>query len=101
MGPNSCLLKGYKLAQSFYVPESKIFELQEFYRLWSSLRAKQEHASLLQEFREFDQARVDLEENGGFEGQASVNRSTGHESLDSCKLHVILLNVFKLWRKKK
>lgn len=88
------------------MPESKIFELQEFYRLWSSLRAKQEHASLLQEFREFDQARVDLEENGGFEGQAllkeqaSVNRSTGHESLDSCKLHVILLNVFKLWRKK-
>lgn len=83
MGPNSCLLKGYKLAQSFYVPESKIFELQEFYRLRSSLRAKQEHASLLQEFREFDQARVDLEQNGGFEGQAllkeqaSVNRSTG------------------------
>lgn len=83
MGPNSCLLKGYKLAQSFYVPESKLFELQEFYRLRSSLRAKQEHASLLQEFREFDQARVDLEQNGGFEGQAllkeqaSVNRSTG------------------------
>eukprot|EP00268_Persea_americana_P058389 TRINITY_DN7057_c0_g3_i3.p1 TRINITY_DN7057_c0_g3~~TRINITY_DN7057_c0_g3_i3.p1 ORF type:complete len:221 (-),score=46.31 TRINITY_DN7057_c0_g3_i3:1517-2179(-) len=56
---------------------------QEFYRLRSSLRAKREHASLLQDFGDFDRARVDLEENGGFEGQAllkeqaAVSRSTG------------------------
>ncbi|CAM8958642.1 unnamed protein product [Rhodiola kirilowii] len=35
---------------------------QEFFRLKSSLRAKKEHASLLEGFREFDRARVDLEE---------------------------------------
>ena len=83
MGPNSCLHKGHKLAQSFYAPESKIFEVQAFHHLRSSLGAKQEHVSLLQDFREFDWARVDLEENGGFEGQAllkeqaAVIRSTG------------------------
>lgn len=82
MGPNSCLHKGHKLAQSFYAPESKIFEVQEFHRLRSSLGPKQEHASLLQDFREFDRARADLEENGGFEGQAllkeqaAISRST-------------------------
>jgi len=56
---------------------------QEFYRLRSSLRAKQEHASLLQDFREFDRNRLDLEEGGDSEGRAflkehaSISRSTG------------------------
>ncbi|MQM02644.1 hypothetical protein Taro_035413 [Colocasia esculenta] len=57
---------------------------QEFYRLRSSLRAKQEHASLLQDFRDFDRARFDLEENGGSEDQAllreqaAISRNSGH-----------------------
>ncbi|XP_061343276.1 Golgi SNAP receptor complex member 1-1-like [Gastrolobium bilobum] len=56
---------------------------QEFYRLRSSLRAKQEHASLLDDFKEFDRTRLDLEEGAGFEKQtllkehASISRSTG------------------------
>ncbi|KAK3033009.1 hypothetical protein RJ639_037138 [Escallonia herrerae] len=56
---------------------------QEFNRLRSSLRAKKEHASLVEDFREFDQARVDLEEGGGSYEQAllkehaSLGRSTG------------------------
>ncbi|XP_077216245.1 golgi snare 11 [Tasmannia lanceolata] len=56
---------------------------QEFYRLRSSLRAKQEHASLLEDFRHFDRTRADLEDNGGFEGQgllreqAAISRNTG------------------------
>ncbi|CAI8611806.1 unnamed protein product [Vicia faba] len=56
---------------------------QEFYRLRSSLRAKQEHASLLDDFKEFDRTRLDLEEGGGSEQQtllkerASISRSTG------------------------
>ncbi|CAL5355218.1 unnamed protein product [Camellia sinensis] len=56
---------------------------QEFNRLRSSLRAKKEHASLLEDFREFDRTRLDLEESGGSYDQAllkehaSVNRSTG------------------------
>ncbi|KAI9089533.1 hypothetical protein K1719_029138 [Acacia pycnantha] len=56
---------------------------QEFYRLRSSLRAKQEHASLLEDFKEFDRTRLDLEEGGGSPEQAllkehaSISRSTG------------------------
>ncbi|XP_050382642.1 Golgi SNAP receptor complex member 1-1 [Argentina anserina] len=55
---------------------------QEFYRLRSSLRAKQDHASLLEDFREFDRTRVDLEagdsaENALLKEHASVSRSTG------------------------
>ncbi|KAK3018530.1 hypothetical protein RJ639_005096 [Escallonia herrerae] len=56
---------------------------QEFNRLRSSLRAKKEHASLVEDFREFDQARVDLEEGGGSYEQALLKergllgRSTG------------------------
>ncbi|XWS16527.1 hypothetical protein CRYUN_Cryun34aG0096100 [Craigia yunnanensis] len=56
---------------------------QEFYRLRSSLRAKQEHASLLEDFREFDQTRLDLEEGIGSTEQAllkehaAISRSTG------------------------
>ncbi|MCI07817.1 golgi SNAP receptor complex member 1-1-like, partial [Trifolium medium] len=55
----------------------------EFYRLRSSLKAKQEHASLLDDFKEFDRTRLDLEEGGGSEQQnllkerASISRSTG------------------------
>ncbi|XP_010265670.1 PREDICTED: Golgi SNAP receptor complex member 1-1 [Nelumbo nucifera] len=57
--------------------------IQEFYRLRSSLRAKREHASLLEDFREFDRARVDLEDGGLSAEQAllkehaSISRSTG------------------------
>jgi hypothetical protein len=60
-----------------------VFEMQEFYRLRSSLKAKQEHASLLDDFKEFDRTRLDLEEGGGSEQQnllkerASISRSTG------------------------
>lgn len=56
---------------------------QEFYRLRSGLRAKKEHASLLQDFREYDQSRLDLEEGGNSAEQAqlkehvSISRSTG------------------------
>lgn len=55
---------------------------QEFYRLRSSLRAKKEHASLLEDFREFDRTRVDLEDGGSAEHallkeRASISRSTG------------------------
>lgn len=56
---------------------------QEYYRLKSSLRAKKEHASLLDDFKEFDRTRLDLEEGGGSEQQtllkeyASISRSTG------------------------
>ncbi|KAK9690486.1 hypothetical protein RND81_09G131200 [Saponaria officinalis] len=56
---------------------------QEFYRLRSSLRAKQEHASLLQDFREFDRNKLDLEGGGNSEDQAllkeraNISRSTG------------------------
>ncbi|XP_078433455.1 golgi snare 11 [Wolffia australiana] len=54
---------------------------QEFYRLRSSLRAKQEHTSLLEEFRDFDRSRMDLEANGNssefalLKEQASINRN--------------------------
>ncbi|KAE8655509.1 Golgi SNAP receptor complex member 1-1 [Hibiscus syriacus] len=57
---------------------------QEFYRLRSSLRAKQEHASLLDDFREFDRTRLDLEEGVGSTEQAlikehaAISRNTGH-----------------------
>ncbi|KAH7547465.1 Golgi SNAP receptor complex member 1-1 [Ziziphus jujuba] len=56
---------------------------QEFYRLRSSLRAKQEHASLLEDFREFDRTRLDLEEGVGSPEQAllkehaAISRNTG------------------------
>ncbi|KAJ9555018.1 hypothetical protein OSB04_009632 [Centaurea solstitialis] len=56
---------------------------QEFNRLRSSLRAKREHASLLEDFREFDRTRLDLEEGGGSQEQsllkerATIIRSTG------------------------
>lgn len=58
-------------------------EVQEFYRLRSSLRAKQEHASLLEDFREFDRSRLDMEEGVGSTEQAllrehaAIGRSTG------------------------
>ncbi|VFQ60713.1 unnamed protein product [Cuscuta campestris] len=56
---------------------------QEFNRLRSSYRAKKEHASLLDDFREFDRTRLDLEDDGGSYDQAllneraSLHRSTG------------------------
>lgn len=60
-----------------------MIEVQEFYRLRNSLRAKQEHASLLEDFREFDRTRVDLEDGVGsaesalLKEHAAVSRSTG------------------------
>lgn len=60
-----------------------MIEVQEFYRLHSSLKAKQEHASLLEDFREFDRTRLDLEEGVDSQDQAllkehaSISRSTG------------------------
>ena len=48
-----------------------MIEVQEFYRLRSSLRAKQEHATLLEDFREFDRSRVDLEAGGDSLGSAT------------------------------
>lgn len=61
--------------------------MQEFYRLRSSLRAKQEHASLLDDFREFDRSRLELEDGLGTAEQtllkehATIGRSTGQVSL--------------------
>ncbi|KMZ74058.1 Golgi SNAP receptor complex member 1-1 [Zostera marina] len=55
---------------------------QEFFRIRSSYRAKREHASLLQDFKEFDRTRFDVEENGSsaehalLNEHASLNRST-------------------------
>ncbi|KAL0865155.1 hypothetical protein Bca101_044273 [Brassica carinata] len=52
---------------------------QEFYRHRSSLKAKQEHASLLEDFREFDRTRLDLEEGGEqalLKEHAGINRNT-------------------------
>ena len=60
--------------------------MQEFYRLRSSLRAKQEHASLLDDFREFDRSRLELEDGLGTAEQtlikehASISRNTGQVS---------------------
>ncbi|XP_016480194.1 Golgi SNAP receptor complex member 1-1-like [Nicotiana tabacum] len=56
---------------------------QEFNQLRSSYRAKKEHASLLEDFREFDRTRLDLEDGNGSYDQAllneraSLHRSTG------------------------
>ncbi|KAG6409463.1 hypothetical protein SASPL_127503 [Salvia splendens] len=46
------------------------FLCYEFKRLHSIHRAKKEHASLLEDFREFDRSRLDLEEVGGSYDQA-------------------------------
>ncbi|KAF2321514.1 hypothetical protein GH714_000202 [Hevea brasiliensis] len=62
---------------------SRSYSVQEFHRLRSSLIAKQEHASLLEDFREFDRTRLDLEDGVGSTEQAllrehaSISRSTG------------------------
>ncbi|KAD4384563.1 hypothetical protein E3N88_24731 [Mikania micrantha] len=56
---------------------------QELNRLCSSLRAKREHALLIEDFREFDKVRFDVEEGSGSEEQsllkerANLMRSTG------------------------
>lgn len=63
-----------------------VIKLQEFYRLRSSLKAKQEHASLLEDFKEFDRTRLDLEQGVDSEQHAllkersSISRSAGHVS---------------------
>ncbi|KAM0823562.1 hypothetical protein ACQ4PT_070793 [Festuca glaucescens] len=53
---------------------------QEFYRLRSSLRVKQQHASLL-DLRDFDRAKFDVEEAGESEAllreQAAISRNSG------------------------
>ncbi|RDX65172.1 Golgi SNAP receptor complex member 1-1, partial [Mucuna pruriens] len=59
---------------------------QEFYRLQSTLRAKQEHASVVDDFKEFDRTGLDLEESAVSEQKtllkeyAYVSRSTGQSS---------------------
>lgn len=56
--------------------------VQEFYRLRSSLRAKREHASLL-DFRDFDRSQFDLEAGPDsdhaalLKEQAAIGRSSG------------------------
>ncbi|KAL8216814.1 hypothetical protein R6Q57_023651 [Mikania cordata] len=56
---------------------------QEFNRLCSSLRAKREHALLMEDFREVDKVRFDVEEGSGSKEQsllkerANLMRSTG------------------------
>lgn len=54
-----------------------LFKMQEFYRHRSSLRAKQEHASLLEDFREFDRTRLDLEDGDGSTEQALLKENVG------------------------
>ncbi|XP_047321988.1 Golgi SNAP receptor complex member 1-1-like [Impatiens glandulifera] len=64
---------------------------QEFNRLRSSLQAKKEHVSLLEDFREFDRTRLDLEDGGASQEQsllkerATISRSTGQ--MDSVISH--------------
>ncbi|KAG6783195.1 hypothetical protein POTOM_012639 [Populus tomentosa] len=59
------------------------FTKPEFHRLCSGMRAKQEHALLLEDFREFDRTRLDLEDGDGSADQAllrehaSISRNTG------------------------
>ncbi|XP_074571615.1 Golgi SNAP receptor complex member 1-1-like [Curcuma longa] len=56
---------------------------QEFYRLRSSLRAKQERSSLLLEFRDYDRAKADMEggadsaEHALLKEQAAISRNSG------------------------
>ncbi|KAJ8471684.1 hypothetical protein OPV22_026027 [Ensete ventricosum] len=56
---------------------------EEFFRLRSSLRAKQERASLLLDFRDFDKAKSDMEEGADsvehalLKEQAAISRSSG------------------------
>lgn len=62
-----------------------VIELQEFYRLHSSVKAKQEHASLLEDFKEFDRTRLDLEQvdseqHALLKERSSISRSAGHVS---------------------
>ena len=60
-----------------------VIEVQELHCLCSSLRAKHEHASLLEDFWEFDRTRLDLEGVGSPEQalmkeHVSISQSTGH-----------------------
>ncbi|XP_020270301.1 Golgi SNAP receptor complex member 1-1-like isoform X1 [Asparagus officinalis] len=65
---------------------------QEFFRLRSSLEAKQEHASLL-DFKDFDSARMNFEEGGSYPDpsflreQATISRSTGQVKMDNVLSH--------------
>jgi len=67
-----------------------MIEVQEFYRFQSSLRAKKEHTSLLEDFREFERGRLDLEEGGNSAEQALlkehayISRSTGQVYRQMC-----------------
>lgn len=71
---------------NYYALSLDVIDLQGFYRLRSSLRAKKEHASLLDDFKEFDWTRLDLEEGAKSEQHtllkehASISRNTGHVS---------------------
>ncbi|KAF0919825.1 hypothetical protein E2562_031683 [Oryza meyeriana var. granulata] len=69
---------------------------QEFYRLRSSLRAKQQHASLL-DLRDFDRAKFDVEEGADssdqalLKEQAAISRSTGQVSSSTPSPHALVL----------
>lgn len=89
---------------------------QEFYRLRSSLRVKQQHASLL-DLRDFDRAKFDVEESGDSEQallreQAAISRNSGQVGLswllgapvlfyDICisLLLVLLYNTYKAYKR--
>lgn len=66
-----------------------MIKLQEFNRLRSSLRAKKEHASLLDDFREFDRGRLDLEEGGSYEQAALLNERAAI-SRGSGQVHIFI-----------
>ena len=65
--------------------------MQEFYRHRSSLRAKQEHASLLEDFREFDRTRLDLEDGDGSTEQALLKENMGINR-NTAQVNIILLH---------
>ncbi|KAI8569189.1 hypothetical protein RHMOL_Rhmol02G0259600 [Rhododendron molle] len=83
MSQPSALKKLYSLKPISCSSEQILIAKLEFNRLRSSLRAKKEHASLLEDFREFDRTRLDMEDGGGSYEQAllkehaAVSRSTG------------------------
>lgn len=94
------------LCLTWNVRPSFVDLVQEFYRLRSSLRAKQEHASLLDDFREFDRSRLELEDGLGTAEQtllkehASVSRSTGQVSLPIiiiCMDYNSIIFYLKVW----
>lgn len=73
--------------------------MQEFYRLRSSLRAKREHATLLEDFREFDHTILDLEEAVSSTEQALLREhaTVGQNTGQVCKLKIkfIIMSTYR------